>query len=260
MPTEATITLHCLVLGGGSKNVFPLKIDKTETVGALKELIKSKKPITFRDVEADTLVLWQAPESLRCSDDDAFKEKIEGLDLQDERGLHAVKRLSHIFSDPDPECLHVIVKAPGYSTPEAIITLNCLVLGGGRKNVFPVKIDKTETVGALRKLIKGEYPITFRDVEAANLVLWQAPESLRCDDNAFKETIKGLDLQDDHSLLPVKRLSQIFPQTPNPDHLHIFVQPPTSVQHRQVEDEGDIWTELNASKSSFAFFNANSLI
>ncbi|KIJ13061.1 hypothetical protein PAXINDRAFT_100881 [Paxillus involutus ATCC 200175] len=272
MPTtlEATITLNCLVLGEDIRNVFPVEINETETVGALKELIKSERAIAFRDVDAYTLVLWKAPESLSCDgDNDAFKETIEGLDLQDERGLLPVRRLSHIFSDPHPECLHIIVKAPGelsliahflhsnrdlsgYSTPETIITLNCLVSGGGCRNIFSVKIDKTETVGTLKNLIKSKKPIAFRNVDANTLVLWklEVPESLLCDDDTLKETIKSFNLQAEHSLFPVNRLSQIFPKTPNPDHLHIFVEPPTSVQHwtadEQVKDEGDILTELNA--------------
>ncbi|KAF9230494.1 hypothetical protein BU15DRAFT_57182, partial [Melanogaster broomeanus] len=167
MPTipESIITLNCFVLGENSSNVFPVKIDKTENVGTLKELIKSKKQIAFRDVDADALILWKAPESLLC-DDDAFQERIEALNLQDEKPLHPVKRLSRIFSDPDPEHLHIIVKAP------EIISLNCLVLGENSRNVFPVKIDKTENVGTLKKLIKSEKQIAFRDVDADALILW----------------------------------------------------------------------------------------
>ncbi|KAF8835266.1 hypothetical protein BDN67DRAFT_975522 [Paxillus ammoniavirescens] len=116
MPTtlEAIITLNCLVLGGGPRNVFSVEIDKTKTVYALKVLIKSENPITFRDSDANTLIIWEAPGSLLCDcNDNAFKETIEGLDLQDKHSLLPVNRLSRIFSDLDPECLHVIVKAPG---------------------------------------------------------------------------------------------------------------------------------------------------
>ncbi|KAF8836139.1 hypothetical protein BDN67DRAFT_974569 [Paxillus ammoniavirescens] len=108
---EAIITLNCLVLGGGPRNVFSVKIAPTENVSALKEVVRSKKPVAFRDADADELVLWEAPESLLC-DDNAFKEKIEGLNLQDDHSLFPVKPLPRAFSDPDPECLHVIVKAP----------------------------------------------------------------------------------------------------------------------------------------------------
>ncbi|KIJ12449.1 hypothetical protein PAXINDRAFT_39362, partial [Paxillus involutus ATCC 200175] len=107
-------TLNCLVLGSGPRNVFSIEIARTKNVSALKELIKSKNPIAFRDVDAANLVLWQAPESLRC-EDNAFKETIEGLNLQDDHSL-PVRILSRIFSDPDAECLHVIVKAPGKRT------------------------------------------------------------------------------------------------------------------------------------------------
>ncbi|KAF8833134.1 hypothetical protein BDN67DRAFT_825729 [Paxillus ammoniavirescens] len=86
------------------------------------------------------------------------------------------------------------------NTPEVIITLNCLPLGGGSMNVSPIEMDKTETVGTLKELIKSNFPIAFRDVDADDLVLWEAPESLLCNNNAFKETIEGLNLQDEKRL------------------------------------------------------------
>ncbi|KAF8833409.1 hypothetical protein BDN67DRAFT_1072942 [Paxillus ammoniavirescens] len=116
MPTtpKAIITFNCLVLGGGPRNVFSVEIDKTKNVYFLKALIRSENPIAFRDSDPDELIIWEAPGSLLCDcNDNAFKETIEGLDLQDEHSLFNLDGLSCIFSDLDPECLHVIVKAPG---------------------------------------------------------------------------------------------------------------------------------------------------
>src|SRR5688572_17453565 len=49
-------TLNCIVQG--SQSVFPVKIERTESVGYLKEQIFAKKPMTFADIEADELELW----------------------------------------------------------------------------------------------------------------------------------------------------------------------------------------------------------
>ncbi|KAF9234385.1 hypothetical protein BU15DRAFT_18022, partial [Melanogaster broomeanus] len=212
-------TLNCLVLGGKSRNVFPVEIASTKNIGVLKDLIKSKNQATFRDVDAHALILWKAPESLLC-DDDALPEMVEALNLQDEKSSHPVNRLSRIFSDPDPDHLHIIVKAP------ETITLNCLVLGGNSRNVFPVEIASTKNIGVLKDLIKSKKQITFCDVDADALVLWGAPESLLCNDDALKATTKGLHLEAKDALFPASRLSQIFPAPPNPDYLHIVVEAP----------------------------------
>jgi len=49
--------LNCLVLGDNHSHIFEIKIAPTESVSALKDLIKEKKH-AFRDVDADGLKLW----------------------------------------------------------------------------------------------------------------------------------------------------------------------------------------------------------
>ncbi|KAF8926231.1 hypothetical protein BGZ47_002836 [Haplosporangium gracile] len=54
---------------------------------------------------------------------------------------------------------------------DTLITLFCLV--DGESTSFPVKIESTETVGDLKKLIKTETPDTFNGVDAKDLILWK---------------------------------------------------------------------------------------
>jgi len=54
-----SILLVCLVKGNLPANAFPVDIDRNKLVGYLKEVIKAKKPLTFRDVEADEIKLWK---------------------------------------------------------------------------------------------------------------------------------------------------------------------------------------------------------
>jgi hypothetical protein len=50
--------LNCLVLGDDPSHIFSVDIAPTESVSALKDLIKEKKKHAFRDVDADSLKLW----------------------------------------------------------------------------------------------------------------------------------------------------------------------------------------------------------
>jgi hypothetical protein len=57
--TQFVLELNCWVRGDDWDHVFPIKIAQTESVGALKELIKEKKQHTFQHMDANTLKLWQ---------------------------------------------------------------------------------------------------------------------------------------------------------------------------------------------------------
>ncbi len=43
-----------------------------------------------------------------------------------------------------------------------ILTVACYVLGDERREVFPIEVDSTKTVGALRKAIVAEDVIVMR--------------------------------------------------------------------------------------------------
>ena len=55
----------------------------------------------------------------------------------------------------------------------SILELNCWILGEDVNRVFPVKIQTTESVGALRKAIKEEKKPEFDHVPADSLKLWK---------------------------------------------------------------------------------------
>jgi hypothetical protein len=58
-PPAVDLELNCWVLGSRYLKVFPVKIAKDGNIGALKDLIKEKKPRAFQNVDADDLDLWQ---------------------------------------------------------------------------------------------------------------------------------------------------------------------------------------------------------
>jgi Crinkler effector protein N-terminal domain len=108
--SSRTLELNCLVLGDDPSNVFTLKISDTESVAALKQEILKEKPKTFKDVKADTLVIWK----VSIPDDDNFQkmldefEPVEGLALQRPQTC-----LSSVFLNlPEDEHLHILIQRP----------------------------------------------------------------------------------------------------------------------------------------------------
>ena len=64
--------------------------------------------------------------------------------------------------------------------PDSLLNLNCWVHGDELQNVFPVKIARDETVGALKKAIKEEKKPLFDHIPADSLELWKVSNSDRC--------------------------------------------------------------------------------
>lgn len=56
------------------------------------------------------------------------------------------------------------------------LNLNCWLFGDELNRVFVVEIQKTKTVDALKKAIKGENQKTFRNLDALFLDLWKVSE------------------------------------------------------------------------------------
>jgi hypothetical protein len=100
------------------------------------------------------------------------------------------------------------------------LDLNCWILGADAGQVFLVKILKTATVGTLKKVIKEEKKVALQHVDADALSLWKVSIPV---DRRIKEKVK---VKDEQVLLSVKRLSHLFENQPDDQHLHIVVQFP----------------------------------
>jgi hypothetical protein len=108
------------------------------------------------------------------------------------------------------------------------LDLNCLVLGHDASHIFPVEIAERKTVGALRDAIKDKKRPAFDHVPADTLLLWKV--SILVNQNLTKN-ISKLDFIDESSLLPVKRLSKVFSDQPEDEHLHIVVRVPPAGEY-----------------------------
>src|SRR4051812_16630066 len=94
---STTFTLFCHVNGDPPDSVFPVKIDKKESVGILKDAIKEKKSNAFQGIDADQLTLW------RVSIPGDNHQALANLNLKnDEQGvqmLSSLSRISVVFPD-----------------------------------------------------------------------------------------------------------------------------------------------------------------
>ncbi|KAH9046591.1 hypothetical protein EDB84DRAFT_1264903 [Lactarius hengduanensis] len=104
--------------------------------------------------------------------------------------------------------------------------LNCLVLGEDPKRIFSVKIPVTKYVGLLKDAIKDKMRPTFDHIDASTLDLWKV--SIPVDEH-LEANISGMGLERTEPLLPVKKLSGVFSDKFEDEHLHIVIQPPASV-------------------------------
>ena len=105
-------TIFCLV--GGEATPFPVDIDGDITVGHLKDLIKTKKPMTLAKVEPDHLNLYYVNLEFDESDKQEHithaNEVLQGLTKH--KPLHPWRRLSEIEEGFPNGVLHILVQLP----------------------------------------------------------------------------------------------------------------------------------------------------
>ncbi len=223
----ADFLLNCFVLGDDDERVFPVKIQRNDNVGILKDKIKKKKSHLLSDIDASDLDLWKV-----CSpiDDPTSKRP------QAERPLRDNKRLSSLWDgDPSDDDLHILVKAPStsweswflistdifisnpqsWSNPPPLAQLLC---SRWQHSTFTVKIPRNDSVSILKKLIKEKSP-DLDHVAASKLNLAQVPLAF---DEELEENVKKIDLV---PLMPLLQLSQVFSRVEE-NRLHIIVQAP----------------------------------
>jgi hypothetical protein len=103
--------LNCFVLSDKPNETlkpnetFPIKIQKTENVGILKDLIKEKKAHRLKHVDASDLILSQV--SLPV--DNGLGENLRTMEFTP---LNPVLPLTQVFPRVEEKHLHIIVQAP----------------------------------------------------------------------------------------------------------------------------------------------------
>jgi hypothetical protein len=102
-------------------------------------------------------------------------------------------------------------------------SLNCLIHGDDQEKLFTVKIDKTENVSILKKLIKEEKAHHLDHVDASDLNLWKLD---LCLDELGAEPVH-VNLDKYSKLSPPRlKLSSFFNGPLDDERLHIIAKAP----------------------------------
>ena len=101
-----SVTLFCILQGASeASEAFPVDINRSLTVGHLKDAIKAKKPNEFAGIDANKLKLWK----VEIPSD--HKDLIQGqLVLDDE--LLAVDEIQEHWTAPKSKHIHIIIGIP----------------------------------------------------------------------------------------------------------------------------------------------------
>ena len=101
------MTINCWVCGQKTNEVFSVEILRTTTVGALRRVIKNKKPVDFAHVDSDQLFLYRVPDVTS----DALEEAAEAINPYEP--LPGEEPVFYFFPIPPPECcIHIVVDVP----------------------------------------------------------------------------------------------------------------------------------------------------
>ena len=120
-----SIKLFCLLKGNtpAVKHAFEVVIEADKSVSAFKEVIKAKKPLTFRDVEADEIKLWK----VEIPDDRDSQLANPTLDVE----LLATRDVEDYWTEKPPKRhIHVIVEPPEFAKE-----INCIASYGRNNTV-----------------------------------------------------------------------------------------------------------------------------
>ncbi|KAG0047408.1 hypothetical protein BGZ89_004943, partial [Linnemannia elongata] len=110
--TDNPLTLFCLVDGESTSSAFPVKISPEDSIGDLKELIKTKIPDTFNGVDAKDLTLWRVS-ILITRDNSEIPILFNNIAKEEKEKLHPADDLSDIFDEKPPKkTIHIIVQRP----------------------------------------------------------------------------------------------------------------------------------------------------
>jgi hypothetical protein len=103
-------SIYCLLEGLGSP--FPVDIDKTRTVGHLKQEIKKEKAVALAGVDADNLNLYHV--TIPSTNQQVYTEEANKIfkDLSNHTPLNPSDTLSAIEGGFPERTLHILIHLP----------------------------------------------------------------------------------------------------------------------------------------------------
>ena len=101
------------------------------------------------------------------------------------------------------------------------MSLFCLIFGEKDEKAFLVRVNRGNTVDKLKRLIKAENSVDFRDVDASCLMLWKWNQP----GDAGRVNAVGLDSS--NVLNPMTKMTSVFEDdSPQQDCIHIIIKIP----------------------------------
>lgn len=117
--------LFCLILPDPdpAQHVFPVNIDKNQTVGDLKDLIKAKKSNALRNIDAAELIVWKLEPAIAA---EGLQTALEALTFDgDARELEAMDEMEEVLNEaPAKKHLHIVAHLPTPRKSLQLLTLN----------------------------------------------------------------------------------------------------------------------------------------
>lgn len=100
------------------------------------------------------------------------------------------------------------------------VTLNCILKGRiPSKHAFPIKINKDETVGMLKDIIRNSHLKYFAHVNVTSLSLWKISVPFDRDDE-----IQKLNFHENDELLAIMDIGDYWKEEEiHKKHIHVFV-------------------------------------
>ncbi|KAF8983493.1 hypothetical protein BGZ52_000849 [Haplosporangium bisporale] len=234
------LQLFGIVDGQSLSKAFSVRVSSAGTVDDLKKLIKAAKAPSFDHIPADELRLVSV--SIPYDHEEEL-ESIRVKTLVFKRPLRPIENLLEVFGDPVPrDSIHFIIentplakehkstfmshtKDSTFShrgAPSKQITLFGLRGGDRLEQVFSVKVDPSDTVDDLKKLVKAAKHPKFDHMPADELTLF-------CVDIPY---ISGIDefefgqLFPKRLLHPMETLSDVFGESVPRNVIHFRVVAP----------------------------------
>ncbi|OAQ22667.1 hypothetical protein K457DRAFT_25816 [Linnemannia elongata AG-77] len=104
------LTVFCLVDGQPTSNAFSIRILSSETVDDLRDLMKAKKSIDFKDIDADKLTLWQVSIPIVAGDKN---NPIVLSEIGSKTELLPTDEISEVLNGtPAKKTIHIVVERP----------------------------------------------------------------------------------------------------------------------------------------------------
>jgi len=105
MAESEIYTVFCLVAGEDVS--FPVEIEKSKTVGQLKDAIKKKNPTTFDGIDAKSLTLYHVD----LPDDDDLDQNVNKELERKPKPLRPSEEMADIFSEGlKKRMVHILVQ------------------------------------------------------------------------------------------------------------------------------------------------------